>query len=159
MKYAVRIDTPVGPMTLAADEEAITNVDFGMELPQGAELRSTPLLQKAADELNEYFAGTRRAFSVPLAPKGTAFQQLCWDALTRIPYGETISYGEEARRIQKPKASRAVGMANHYNPIAILIPCHRVIGKDGKLTGYGSGLPIKQFLLSLEANGKGTFQE
>lgn len=136
----------------------------GLEQPAEAALepeKSTPesttpeeragrLLWLAAAELGEYFAGRRRNFTLPLAPQGTEFQLRVWDELQRIPYGETRSYGEIARAIGQPRACRAVGMANNRNPIAILIPCHRVIGRDGSLTGYASGLAIKRQLLDLE---------
>ena len=106
---------------------------------------------KAKTELTEYFAGQRKSFDLPLEPKGTAFQQSVWRALCEIPYGETVSYGQIAERIGNKKACRAVGMANNRNPIAIIIPCHRVIGAGGKLTGYAGGLDKKEFLLELEA--------
>src|SRR5439155_23203362 len=109
-----------------------------------------PLLQEVMRQLSAYFAGKAESFDLPLAPQGTAFQQNVWRHLCDIPYGETISYGELARRIGNPNASRAVGLANGTNPIPIVIPCHRVIGSDGKLTGYGGGLPIKEKLLALE---------
>ena len=108
------------------------------------------MLADAARQLADYFAGTRRAFDLPLAPRGTGFQQVVWRALLAIPYGETCSYGELARAIGRPAASRAVGAANGRNPIAIVIPCHRVIGADGSMTGYGGGLPTKKWLLAHE---------
>lgn len=101
-------------------------------------------------QLAEYFAGARREFDLPLAPRGTAFQQRVWEELRRIPYGETISYAELARRVGRPGASRAVGRANATNPIAVIVPCHRVIGSDGALTGYAGGEPLKRALLELE---------
>ena len=113
-------------------------------------------LRAAKRQLAEYFDGTRRDFDLPLSADGTAFQRRVWDELRRIPYGETISYGELARRIGKPTASRAVGAANGRNPLAIVVPCHRVIGADGTLTGYGGGLPVKQALLALERRVAGT---
>lgn len=112
--------------------------------------KETPLLREAATQLIEYFMGKRKAFSLPLDPKGTAFQLAVWHALQQIPYGETRSYRDIAHMIENPKAVRAVGMANHRNPISFIIPCHRVIGSDGSLTGYGGGLELKQFLLDLE---------
>lgn len=115
-----------------------------------AEEQADRLLLRAAEELGEYFAGRRRNFTLSLAPRGTEFQQRVWSELRRIPYGETRSYGEIARAIGQPRACRAVGMANNRNPIAILIPCHRVIGRDGSLTGYAAGLTVKQQLLELE---------
>ena len=105
---------------------------------------------QAKAQLSEYFAGTRQEFTLPLSPKGTPFQQKVWAALQTIPYGQTRSYGEIARQIGSPKAARAVGMANHHNPIAILIPCHRVVGQNGALTGYAGGLERKKALLQLE---------
>ena len=108
------------------------------------------LLLRAAAELDEYFAGRRRDFTLPLAPRGTAFQQAVWEALRSIPYGQTRTYAEIAQAVGKPRACRAVGMANHHNPIAILIPCHRVVGSDGSLTGYAAGVGIKAQLLALE---------
>lgn len=114
------------------------------------EERACRLLWQAAAELGEYFAGRRRDFSLPLAPRGTEFQQRVWSELQRIPCGETRTYGEIARAIGQPRACRAVGMANNRNPIAILIPCHRVIGRNGSLTGYAAGLTVKQQLLELE---------
>ncbi len=117
------------------------------------EAEDDPLLARAAGQLAEFFRGERRAFDLPLAPGGTAFQGRVWEELRRIPYGETVSYGELARRIGAPGASRAVGMANGANPISILIPCHRVIGSSGRLTGYGGGVERKAFLLDLERGG------
>ena len=110
----------------------------------------TPLLQEAEDQLNEYFAGVRREFDLPLAAKGTAFQQTVWAQLRKIPYGEVRTYGQLAAALGKPKASRAVGSACHRNPLCIVVPCHRVIGADGSLTGYAAGLDIKEYLLELE---------
>lgn len=111
---------------------------------------ASPLLDAAEAQLREYFAGARRTFDLPLAPHGTEFQQRVWAALRAIPYGETRTYGELAAAIGSPNASRAVGMANHRNPIPIIIPCHRVIGANGTLTGYAGGLEIKRKLLALE---------
>ena len=111
---------------------------------------ASPLLDAAEAQLREYFAGTRRTFDLPLAPRGTAFQQRVWAALRAIPYGETHTYGELAAAIGSPSASRAVGMANHHNPTPIVIPCHRVIGANGTLTGYAGGLETKRRLLALE---------
>jgi methylated-DNA-[protein]-cysteine S-methyltransferase len=129
-----------------------------VELPSGcAELPADgpPPLLEARRQLAEYFAGDRRAFTLPLAPRGTEFERLVWQALVAIPYGETRSYAEVAAAIGRPAACRAVGRANGSNPIAIVIPCHRVIGSDGSLTGFGGGLPLKRFLLDLES-GNGT---
>ena len=116
---------------------------------------SSPLLRRVADQLAEYFAGERRDFDLPLAAPGTAFQKLVWDALVRIPFGEVRSYGELARTLGRPSGSRAVGAANGKNPIAIIVPCHRVIGANGTLTGYAGGLPTKQWLLEHEQRYSG----
>ena len=140
------IETPIGPLTLQADEAAVTAIRFGAGGAQDA----SPLLDAVEAQLREYFAGTRRTFDLPLAPHGTAFQQRVWMALRAIPYGETRTYGELAAAIGSPHASRAVGMAHHRNPIPIIIPCHRVIGANGTLTGYAGGLEIKRRLLALE---------
>jgi methylated-DNA-[protein]-cysteine S-methyltransferase len=148
---AQTIQTPLGSMTLVENGTAITELRFGERLLADERPQSTPLLRMAAQELMEYFGGTRKAFTVPLSPEGTTFQQSVWKALEQIPYGTTASYGEIAKRIGKPKASRAVGMANNKNPLPVFIPCHRVIGADGKLVGYGAGLDKKEFLLALEA--------
>lgn len=134
------IETPIGPLTLQADEAAVTAIRFGADGAQDA----SPLLDAAEAQLREYFTGTRRTFDLPLAPHGTAFQQRVWAALRAIPYGEL------AAAIGSPSASRAVGMANHHNPIPIVTPCHRVIGANGTLTGYAGGLEIKRKLLALE---------
>ena len=131
------IKTPIGPLTLEADENAVTAIRFSAGGAQDA----SPLLDAAE---------ARRTFDLPLAPHGTAFQQRVWMALRAIPYGETRTYGELAAAIDSPNASRAVGMANHRNPIPIIIPCHRVIGANGTLTGYAGGLEIKRRLLALE---------
>lgn len=147
MSYCV-ITTPLGPFRIESDEIGVTSanwVDEPMAAPED------PILQEAARQLAEYFAGIRRVFSLPLHMMGTDFRLRCWEALCTIPYGETISYGEQARRIGSPKAVRAVGGANHHNPVSIIVPCHRVIGADGSLTGYGGGLHIKQWLLEHEA--------
>lgn len=140
------IETPIGPLTLEADENAVTAIRFSAGGAQDA----SPLLDAAEAQLREYFAGARRTFDLPLAPHGTAFQQRVWAALRAIPYGETRTYGELAAAIGNPNASRAVGMANHRNPLPIVIPCHRVIGANGTLTGYAGGLEIKRRLLALE---------
>ena len=143
------LSTPVGPVTLEANDRAIVRVSFGRERELG---RRTSALAKAERELAEYFAGRRTEFTFPLElSEGTPFQQRVWRALGRIPFGETRSYGDVARQVGSPRAVRAVGAANKRNPIAIVLPCHRVIGADGSLTGYGGGLPIKQWLLDHEA--------
>jgi methylated-DNA-[protein]-cysteine S-methyltransferase len=135
-------------MIIAADDEAIVALDFSEE-----ELSSsfeTDLLLQAKNQLDEYYRGERKTFSLPLKANGTVFQERVWQALLTIPYAETRSYGEIAAQIGNPKASRAVGMANNRNPISIIIPCHRVIGSDGKLVGYGGGMHRKVWLLDLE---------
>lgn len=145
--------SPIGPLTLVEEDGALAAVRFHPDLPRDAAsfaLPSTPLLRQAAAELREYFAGQRRQFTVPLAPKGTPFQQKVWKALQEIPYGETRSYKEIAIAAGNEKACRAVGMANNRNPLPIFIPCHRVVGSDGKLVGYAGGLDVKTFLLELE---------
>lgn len=147
MAYCV-IDSPVGHLRIAEERGAISALDRAAEEPLCAP--ETPVLHEARRQLAEYFDGTRREFDLPLHTSGTAFQELCWVALRRIPYGETRSYGQQAQLIGHPKAVRAVGGANHRNPISILIPCHRVIGASGALTGYGGGLDMKEWLLRHE---------
>ena len=145
--------SPIGPLTLEEENGALTALRFHPALPRDATtmaLPSTPLLRQAAAELREYFAGQRRQFTVPLTPKGTPFQQKVWSALQTIPYGETCSYKAIAAMVGNEKACRAVGMANHRNPLPIFIPCHRVVGANGKLVGYAGGLDAKTFLLELE---------
>lgn len=139
----------LGTITITADRDAITGIRFGepvMPFKYGRNI----LTDMAAEQLAEYFSGTRSAFTVPLRPAGSSFQQSVWSALRDIPYGKTNSYKQIAERIGRPTASRAVGMANNRNPILIMIPCHRVVGADGSLVGYAAGLPIKQRLLALE---------
>lgn len=153
MKQILIVSSPVGPLTLTQEDQALTGLHFGEHPQQGAE-DPTPLLEEAARQLEEYFAGQRKEFSLPLAPKGTEFQLRVWQALLQIPYGETRSYGELAAMVGNPKACRAVGGANHRNPLSILIPCHRVVGTKGSLTGYAGGLAIKEFLLKLESEAR-----
>lgn len=178
--YRKEIMTPCGPLTLLCDGRALTAVRFGREADgaataktaqagtiqsgAGAETRkkempaqevqemqeAQEILEQAAREIGEYFEGKRRAFAVPTAAAGTPFQQAVWNALKEIPYGETRTYGEIARRIGHPRASRAVGQANNRNPLPIVVPCHRVIGASGALTGYAGGLAVKERLLELE---------
>lgn len=142
-------DSPIGPLGLGEENGALVRLWFG-GLPEGIACNDTPLMRQGFEELDEYFRGNRRAFTVPLAPKGTPFQQSVWQALCSIPYGETRSYGQIAAQIGNPKGSRAVGMANNKNPLAIFIPCHRVVGANGKLVGYAGGLSIKEILLHTE---------
>jgi methylated-DNA-[protein]-cysteine S-methyltransferase len=148
------LSSPVGDLTLVSNGVALTGVYMsdqkgGPDLDSGW-LRDEGEFDAVAKQLAAYFAGERREFDLPLAPHGTDFQKKIWRELCRIPYGETISYGELARRIGQPGASRAVGLANGRNPIGIIIPCHRVIGADGALTGYGGGLDRKKWLLEHE---------
>ena len=144
-------DFPIGKLGLAETDGGISHVTFhGEKLPRNAVERETPLIQKAAKQLHEYFARKRTSFDLPLALAGTPFQLAVWKALTAIPCGETRSYADIAAAVGSPKGFRAVGMANNRNPVAIIVPCHRVIGKDGSLTGYAGGLHIKEFLLELE---------
>jgi len=139
--------TPLGPLSLCEENDFLISASFS---ETQAETSPTPVLLQAVRELDEYFVGKRERFDVPLNPVGTSFQRKVWAELQRIPFGSTVSYGELARRIGQPNASRAVGMANHRNPLAIFIPCHRVIGSDGSLTGYAGGVEVKRFLLELE---------
>ena len=141
---------------IAEENNAVTEVFFGRNMSAACAKAETPLIKKTAGQIEEYLGGKRKKFSLPLALRGTEFQLAVWKALQTIPYGETRSYGEIAAQIGRPKAARAVGMANHNNPISILVPCHRVIGHNGKLVGYGAGLPLKQRLLDLE-KGKTLF--
>ncbi|NLA87786.1 MAG: methylated-DNA--[protein]-cysteine S-methyltransferase [Clostridiales bacterium] len=148
MKYAYTYASPVGTLYLAEENGALTDLRF-RPIPN-AEERETPLLKRAAAQLDEYFCGKRRAFDLPLEAQGTAFQKAVWSALRDIPYGETRSYKDIACAVGKPTACRAVGSANNKNPISVIIPCHRVVGSGGSLTGYDGGLDIKQALLELE---------
>ncbi len=148
------LDTPIGPLLLVADEQGLRHVDFPC-MDQGARIkphwrRSRRRLGTVIGQLQMYFTGELHEFDVALAALGSGFRKIVWDELVRIPYGETISYGELARRIGDPSASRAVGAANGANPLPIIVPCHRVIGANGKLTGFGGGLPTKQWLLEHE---------
>ena len=146
MKFSYEMD--IGRVTFVEESGAITHLTLA-EVGTAQE-KETPLIREAYQQLTEYLAGTRKVFDLPLAPKGTAFFREAWQALLTIPYGETRSYQQMAEQIGKPKAYRAFGMANSKNPIWIMIPCHRVIGADGKLVGFGGGLDLKQRLLDLE---------
>ena len=154
MTYSMQLETPIGPLTVTATKKAVTAIRFGTEVPEGSArctaAEATPLLREAAEEIGEYFAGSRRKFTLPLAPEGSPFQQKVWEALRTIPYGETRTYKQIAIQIGHNQSFRAVGMANNRNPIVIVVPCHRVIGYDGKLTGYAGGLDVKEQLLALE---------
>lgn len=152
MVFCTTMDSPAGRLTLAGDRDGtLTHVHFG-DAPPGAPWTPSPApFAEAVRQLALYFAGRLREFNLPLAPQGTPFQLAVWEELRRIPYGATNTYGELARRLGQPGAARAVGLANGANPIAIIIPCHRVIGASGHLTGYAGGLDIKRRLLDLEA--------
>ena len=147
-------NTPIGKLAIFENGKAITNLDFYENKSNltsiACEIKETALLKSAAMQLKEYFEGQRTQFDLPLEPAGTDFQKAVWQALVGIPYGETRTYKEIAAKIACPKGCRAVGMANNKNPIAIIIPCHRVIGSNGKLVGYAGGLDIKEKLLKLE---------
>ncbi|MCP2340503.1 methylated-DNA--[protein]-cysteine S-methyltransferase [Actinomadura rupiterrae] len=157
MNTHVVIDSPVGPLTLVADGPELVGLYMNQQRhrpedetfgapgdPEDEPFAST------ASQLAAYFTGDRHEFDLPLKLKGTPFQQRVWEALTRIPYGETVSYGELAAELGNPSASRAVGLANGRNPIGIIVPCHRVVGSTGSLTGYGGGIERKRFLLDFE---------
>ena len=154
--------SPIGPLLLAEEDGYIVEISF-MGADTRAEFKQTTstspkadvatsqILEECITQLDAYFAGKLNTFTIPIKLKGTDFRMRVWEALRSIPYGETISYKELAQRIGQPNAIRAVGGANHHNPISIIVPCHRVIGATGKLVGYGGGLSIKEFLLNLEA--------
>jgi methylated-DNA-[protein]-cysteine S-methyltransferase len=154
VSYYERIESPVGPLLLVADSSGLRSIAFvngrNPVQPDPRWQADAEPLRETSRQLRAYFAGELEIFDLPLAPAGTPFQISVWKRLCEIPFGETISYGELARRIGNANASRAVGLANGSNPIPIVIPCHRVIGSNGKLTGYGGGLPIKEKLLALE---------
>jgi methylated-DNA-[protein]-cysteine S-methyltransferase len=147
---AIEMKSPVGTLTLVENDGALAGVYLDTYVPPKAKRRSSPLLENARVQLTEYFAGDRDAFELPLALDGTDFQRAVWKALTKIPFGETRSYRDIAKAIGRPSAVRAVGAANGANPIAVIVPCHRVIGANGALTGYGGGLPRKKWLLKHE---------
>ena len=152
MKTVLIREYPVGKLGLMDNGVGLSRVFLWREDAWTVDLREgeTPLTARAAAELEEYFAGGRKAFSVPLSPEGTPFQQSVWQALREIPYGQTRSYGQIAAAVGRPRAARAVGMANHDNPLLIFTPCHRVVGKNGALTGFACGLEVKRRLLELE---------
>jgi len=160
MRYTY-LDSPLGALLVVRDESGLS----GLYLPSGRHpvtvapewVRDDAAFDDVRTQLEEYFAGHRRTLDLPLHPSGTAFQQRVWTALLDIPYGETTSYGKTAAAIGAPTASRAVGLANGQNPIPIIVPCHRVIGANGALTGYGGGLDAKRWLLALEAGHTGLF--
>jgi methylated-DNA-[protein]-cysteine S-methyltransferase len=148
-----RLATPLGVLQVVAAAGALREVGFlgsSDPSPPSAWRRGGALVEEASFQLSEYFAGRRQQFELPVSPVGTAFDRLVWKRLCQVPFGTTVTYGELGRRIGRPQAARAVGGSNHRNPIAIVIPCHRVIGRDGSLVGYASGLELKQSLLDLE---------
>jgi O-6-methylguanine DNA methyltransferase len=165
--HSTNMDSTIGPLFLAASDQGLVALEFDARLPGQQSIRPNPRdlreeqkgfrfeespspMQPYLAELEEYFTGKRRKFTLPLDLRGTDFQLACWRALLAIPYGETRSYADIARAVGKPNAFRAVGMANNRNPIAIVVPCHRVIASDGTLCGYGGGLDVKRKLLELE---------
>jgi len=171
--HCTTMHSAIGPLFLAASAQGLVALEFDARLPGQQSIRPNPrhlreekrgfkfeesprLLQLYVRELEEYFAGKRREFTFPLDLRGTDFQKACWQALLAIPYGETRTYADIARAVGKPNAFRAVGMANNRNPIAIVVPCHRVIASDGTLCGYGGGLDVKRKLLELEGALSGT---
>lgn len=156
--FTKKIPTPVGPLVLVCSDAAVSAILWGNELEGRVRLSRRlshvtrhPLLDRTESQLHEYFAGTRQMFDLPLAPEGTPFQQQAWQALLRIPYGRTASYEDQAIRVGSPLKARAVGAANGRNPISIVIPCHRVVGKNGSLTGFAAGIEVKRYLLQLES--------
>jgi methylated-DNA-[protein]-cysteine S-methyltransferase len=173
--YSMTMPSPIGSLFLAASEKGLVALEFDFKPAGKGSLRrglrqsggendkivwqeSSSHMRKYRVELEEYFAGERRQFDFPLDLQGTDFQLACWRALVAIPYGETRTYGDQARAIRKPNAFRAVGMANNRNPIAIVVPCHRVIASDGTLCGYGGGLDVKRKLLELEGALSGSLE-
>ncbi|MBV2209918.1 MAG: methylated-DNA--[protein]-cysteine S-methyltransferase [Thermomonas sp.] len=148
------IESPVGPLTIAADDAGLRFIEFQQNRHPANrstwQIGDSPILKMATTQLGEYFAGKRTAFDLPLAPQGTDFQRKVWHTLAQIPYGETRSYAQLAQLVGSTKAMRAVGAANGRNPLPIVLPCHRVIGANGALVGFGGGLPTKEFLLRLE---------
>jgi methylated-DNA-[protein]-cysteine S-methyltransferase len=171
--HSTILTSPVGPLFLAVSGKGLVALEFDTRLPGQQTIRPNPRdlreenqdvrfeesassLRMYQQELEEYFAGRRRQFTFPLDLRGTEFQLACWHALLAIPYGETRTYADIARAVGKPQAFRAVGMANNRNPVAIVVPCHRVIGSNGTLCGYGGGLDIKRKLLELEGALSGT---
>ena len=149
MIYKKIIETPIGKIYIAEENNKIIEINLDSK-KNNYEIKNTKVLNLAEKQLLEYFEGKRKKFDLPLKLKGTPFQEKVWNELLKIPYGETRTYGEIAKNIENPKAARAVGMANHNNPISIVVPCHRVIGVNNRLVGYGLGLDKKQYLLDLE---------
>jgi len=145
-------DTEYGKITIVSDGEAITQIKHEGKLKPDCPKEETAIIRQAINELNEYFSGKRQRFDVPIKLNGTDFHRSVWEALMKIPYGEIVTYKYIAESLGKPKASRAVGQANNRNPIWIIIPCHRVVGANGKLTGYDGGVDMKEKLLKLEGS-------
>ncbi|MBR6525236.1 MAG: methylated-DNA--[Clostridia bacterium] len=151
--HTLYMPSPVGILKLQEDRDILCGVSFekGLTVPEGEE---TPLLLETQAQLNAYFAGKLYAFDLPVDAQGTLFQRRVWQEMSKIPYGETVTYGALAQAVGQPTASRAVGMACGKNPIAIILPCHRVVGGKGKLTGFAGGLDMKRFLLEMEAKNR-----
>jgi methylated-DNA-[protein]-cysteine S-methyltransferase len=153
------VESPVGALKLVASDKGLAAILWENDSPRRVPLTGLvednkhPVLLKVEHQLQEYFAGSRRAFDLPLDMRGTTFQKDVWEALLAIPYGETRSYGQLAKQLGRPSASRAVGAANGRNPVSIVVPCHRVIGSSGKLTGFAGGLDVKARLLDMEKKG------
>jgi len=143
-------ETKIGRIGIVENGREIIQLYYVKDIPENINIVETPLLKKASEQLQEYLEGKRKMFDLPLAPKGTEFQQKVWKALQEIPYGKTVSYKDIGKSIGNINACRAVGMANNKNPIFIVIPCHRVIGADGRLVGYAGGLDLKEKLLEME---------
>lgn len=152
MEYSFTYETKIGKITITECDSQLVSIDFGDPSTKQLNISETPFIKEVHKELEEYFKGTRKTFQLPLALKGTPFQKKVWQTLMTIPYGETMTYKQVAEAIGNPKACRAVGMANNRNQIPIIIPCHRVIGTNGKLVGYAGGLHIKEKLLEMEEN-------
>ena len=150
MKYVKYTNTKIGNIAIIEEDGKIIAIEINKKIQEDIIQKETPLLKETEKQLLEYLEGKRKTFDVPLNPKGTKFMKKVWTALQEIPYGEVKTYGQIAKKIGNPKAARAVGMANHRNPIPIMIPCHRVIGSNGKLVGYALGMDRKKFLLKLE---------
>lgn len=150
MRYYYNYRFPIGKVTIVEDGHGICGIHFHTKDKEIGVKRETPMIQTAAYQLTQYFEGERKGFDLPLSLHGTEFQQKVWKELGKIPYGQTCTYKDIAERIGIPKGCRAVGMANNRNPVAIVIPCHRVIGMNGSLTGYAGGLDLKEYLLELE---------
>ncbi len=151
MKYIKYMNTKIGSIAIIEEDNKIIEIQIKKEIEDSnIQEKDTPLLKEVEKQLEEYFEGKRKTFDVPLNPKGTKFMKEVWTALQDIPYGEVKTYQQIAKKVGNPKAARAVGMANHKNPIPIIIPCHRVIGSNGKLVGYALGMDKKRFLLEWE---------